>query len=343
MATYDSILEEQRKKEQAAAQKIYEQRSASNTNMNNAYVADINKIVDQSTKNATDKIQNDIEKLPQQYQSAYDTNAIQQKINERQVAERMANLGLTDSGLNRTQQTAINIQRANADAALTQQKNAAINNLKEQIADVVASGELQKQQTAAESRYNLAQTNNTLYNNLMDNAESKAVSYANNWQEQQTAIEKERIQQQAAIEKAKIAAQGKTKNGSTETPFSDDSGSNYTKPTKEILQKALAIRIAKGDQAYKDYMKNFPTYDVEAVDDYVNTYSNANYWTVNNKGGINWFGGIDNNASVKDSYGNVYTMKELYNLLVSAGMDKSKAKQYVIDLQLSNGMSTSTK
>lgn len=190
MATYDSILEEQRKKEQAAAQKIYEQRSAANTNMNNAYVADMNKIVDQSTQNATNKIQSDIEKLPQQYQSAYDTNAIQQKINERQVAERMANLGLTDSGLNRTQQTAINIQRANADAALTQQKNAAINNLKEQIADVVASGELQKQQTAAESRYNLAQTNNTLYNNLMDNAESKAVSYANNWQEQQTAIQK---------------------------------------------------------------------------------------------------------------------------------------------------------
>lgn len=329
MATYDSILEEQRKKEQAAAQKIYEQRSAANTNMNNAYVADINKIVDQSTKNATDKIQKDIEKLPQQYQSAYDTNAIQQKINERQVAERMANLGLTDSGLNRTQQTAINIQRANADASLTQQKNAAINNLKEQIADVVASGELQKQQTAAESRYNLAQTNNTLYNNLMDNAESKAVSYANNWQEQQTAIQK-----------AKIKAQGKTTNGSTETPFSDDSGTNYTKPTKEILQKALSIKIAKGDQAYMDYISNLGAYDVESIDDYVNTYSNVNHWTVNDKGGINWFGGIDNNASVKDSYGNVYTMKELYDLLVSAGMDKSKAKNYVMNLQFSQGLST---
>lgn len=237
MATYDSILEEQRKKEQAEAQKIYEQRSAANTNMNNAYVADINKIVDQSTKNATDKIQNDIEKLPQQYQSAYDTNAIQQKINERQVAERMANLGLTDSGLNRTQQTAINIQRANADAALTQQKNAAINNLKEQIADVVASGELQKQQTAAESRYNLAQTNNTLYNNLMDNAESKAVSYANNWQEQQTAIQKERIQQQAAIEKAKISAK-----------------SSQKEMKEEYLSAAEEAYSTGGEQALQNYL-----------------------------------------------------------------------------------------
>lgn len=56
--------------------------------------------------------------------------AVQKLINERKVAESMANLGLTDSGLNRTQQTAIQLSAANAGYNLNRQKQQAIDKIK---------------------------------------------------------------------------------------------------------------------------------------------------------------------------------------------------------------------
>lgn len=56
-------------------------------------------------------------------------------------------------------------------------------------------------------------------------------------------------------------------------------------------------------------------------------------WTVVDKGGINWFGGIDNNGKVKDQYGNTYTLDKLVTALTSEGMSKSDAKAYVKKLQ----------
>lgn len=63
------------------------------------------------------------------YQDQYRENAVQKAINERQVAESMANLGLTDSGLNRTQQTAVQLSVANNKAAIDRQRRSAIDKL----------------------------------------------------------------------------------------------------------------------------------------------------------------------------------------------------------------------
>jgi hypothetical protein len=60
---------------------------------------------------------------------------------------------------------------------------------------------------------------------------------------------------------------------------------------------------------------------------------NARNWTLVSGGGINWFGGIDNNAKVKDQYGNTYTLDKLVDALVAEGMKKSEAKDYVKKLQ----------
>lgn len=63
------------------------------------------------------------------YEDQYRANAVQKAINERQVAESMANLGLTDSGLNRTQQTAVQLAHANNKAAIDRQRQAGIDRL----------------------------------------------------------------------------------------------------------------------------------------------------------------------------------------------------------------------
>lgn len=170
---YDDHYNKNLKKTQDEIKK----QQAQNTATSNAYVADLNAIVDKNISNSVNKVQGEIDKLPTRYQSGFDANAIQQKINERQVAERMANMGMTNSGLNRTQQTAINIQRSNADAALRTQINSATNSLKQQIADLYASGESQKAENSAKARYDLEQKNQAVYENMMNNLYSSSSAY----------------------------------------------------------------------------------------------------------------------------------------------------------------------
>ena len=189
---YDDYYNKNLKKTQDEIKKQQTQ----NTTTSNAYVADLNAIVDKNISNSVNKVQGEIDKLPTQYQSGFDANAIQQKINERQVAERMANMGMTNSGLNRTQQTAINIQRSNADAALRTQINSATNSLKQQIADLYASGESQKAENSAKARYDLEQKNQAVYENMMNNLYSSSSAY-----------EKAMIEADAKAEEARIKAE----------------------------------------------------------------------------------------------------------------------------------------
>lgn len=199
---YDEFYKKNLKKTQEEIKKQQDQ----NTATSNAYVADINSIVDKNISNSVNKVQGQIDSLPTQYQTSFDANAIQQKINERQVAERMANMGMTNSGLNRTQQTAINIQRSNADAALRQQINGATNSLRQQIADLYASGESQKAENAAKERYNLEQKNQSVYDTGMSNLYSAASDYENARIEADTKIEEARIKaEQEAVKTSQEA------------------------------------------------------------------------------------------------------------------------------------------
>ena len=60
-------------------------------------------------------------------------------------------------------------------------------------------------------------------------------------------------------------------------------------------------------------------------------------WTLVDDGGVNWLWGVDNNAKVKDQYGNTYRLDKLIDALVAEGMSKSDAKTYVKNLQKSLG------
>lgn len=60
-------------------------------------------------------------------------------------------------------------------------------------------------------------------------------------------------------------------------------------------------------------------------------------WTVVDKGGNNYFGGIDNNAIAKDQYGNEYRMDDLYKELKKT-MSAKDAKAYIVKLQKDIGL-----
>lgn len=73
------------------------------------------------------------------YEDQYRENAVQKEINKRQVAESMANMGLTDSGLNRTQQTAVQLSYGNNKAAIDRAKRQSIDDIElKKTADLAA-------------------------------------------------------------------------------------------------------------------------------------------------------------------------------------------------------------
>lgn len=169
----------------------------------------INAAIDREAGAATESYQNRINGAADEFQSLYDRNALQEMISRRQVEESMANMGLTDSGLNRTQQTAIALQRGNADAATSKQQRDYVTKAQEAIDTIRASAASQKAQQAATTR----KATDDWYVNAMAGAEqSSAQSAAAQYQaEQEYAAQIEAAQIEAAAKEraARIEAQQK--------------------------------------------------------------------------------------------------------------------------------------
>ena len=89
----------------------------------------IKSVSEMQKKSVTDIYNKQSDDTEVAYEDDYRENAVQKLINEREVAENMANLGLTDSGLNRTQQTAIQLSYANNKAKLDRQKQAQLDTI----------------------------------------------------------------------------------------------------------------------------------------------------------------------------------------------------------------------
>lgn len=84
------------------------------------------------------------------YRGVYDANAVNELVARRNVEEAMANMGLTDSGLNATQQTAISLQRGRADSQTTQQKQAAVDAIMRELDNVRAQYNAEKTAASAD-------------------------------------------------------------------------------------------------------------------------------------------------------------------------------------------------
>ncbi len=156
------------------------------TDLANSTLTGTLNLIDQNTQSSIKPLEQKKEALPQQYQSYFDTNALQNLVNQRQLEERMANLGLTNSGLNRTQETALAVQKSNTAAAYNQKKQAAILSLDNQINELIASGNLKKQEATLKSKsalqsqlYSLEDTYNTNrqnYASSMEQADKQAAA-----------------------------------------------------------------------------------------------------------------------------------------------------------------------
>ena len=78
------------------------------------------------------------------YRQLYDANAVDELVARRDIEETLANMGLTDSGLNRTQQTAISLSRSRADSQVSRQKQEAVNAIMRELDSLRAQYTAQK-------------------------------------------------------------------------------------------------------------------------------------------------------------------------------------------------------
>ena len=111
------------------------------------------------------------------YASDYERNAVQKLINEKKVAETNANLGLTDSGLNRTQQTAVQLSYANQKGKLDLARQQALDKLSSDLASYVTGINNQREADKLSVNQFYDQQSNTiateLYNTDVEDARKR--------------------------------------------------------------------------------------------------------------------------------------------------------------------------
>ena len=120
----------------------------------------------------------------------------------------------------------------------------------------------------------------------------------------------------------------------------DESGGGNVNVSDEIVSRLESAADNHELADYLDRLAENGTITEETADSLFVQYRqpeqaplSERQWTLAEDGGMNWFGGIDNNAVVRDQYGNQYRLDKLVDALTAEGMDKSDAKEYVKALQ----------
>ena len=227
----------------AQAQAQYADAAKKNKENADAYKQSVGEIFDTQRDQVNKQAEADTQKVGSQYKGLYDEAALQQLVNERNLKQRQASLGLTDSGLTASQQTAIQVSRGNADAKISAQKQAAIDSITLQLEQYLAQIEQNRASSFAEIDYNLNNTNTNLYNTLMSQA------YSND-----AAVAAANAQAQATIEAARIAA--------AEKAASEHKSelNNYYKNAKYLMENV-------GEEAAYNYLDNLYLVNAKITDD----------------------------------------------------------------------------
>ena len=103
----------------------------------------VNQTATQQKATVQDMYNSEINKTKQSYEDENQRNLVQKYVNEQQIAENMSNLGLTDSGLNRTQQTAAQLSYSNNRSKIDRQLQSAVDafvqNMNSKLTDIETS------------------------------------------------------------------------------------------------------------------------------------------------------------------------------------------------------------
>ena len=150
-----------------------------------------------------------------QYESDYERNAVQKLINEKMIAEKNVNLGLHDSGLNRTQQSAVQLSYANQKGDIDLAKQSVLDELNMRLTDAVTTLQNEKASGIREienswDTYSTEQGTNAYnsklqyYNDLIKSDTEALAAIEQAEIEAQAEIVKKQIEENARLEKKQI-------------------------------------------------------------------------------------------------------------------------------------------
>ena len=170
----------------------------------NADIAASGKSYDTQREQTQNTYNQQIRNTESSYEDLYRENAVQKFINEKEIAENMANLGLTDSGLNRTQQTAAQLSYANSKNKIDVNRRKAVDSLTLALANAISSIDTEKAQAAEKIRSSYESSwqsaaQSTYAKELEEETAQKKAEYDYNlkiYEKQQKALEK--AQEEAA-------------------------------------------------------------------------------------------------------------------------------------------------
>lgn len=188
--------------------------------------------------------QQQISELEGKYRTIYDENAVRQYVGERRVAENMANLGLTDSGLNRTQQTALQVSRGNADHSTRLQYEAAVRSIEQSVRDEIASNDasLNKQLYTIDEQV-ATDNSNRLYNAQIKQLETVQKA-------EKEATEKAEKEQKEAAEKQQQEHKSKVNSLATALKTSRQSGVGADEATQILRDFIIRYNLSRADAEY---------------------------------------------------------------------------------------------
>lgn len=174
----------------------------------------INTGYDSQISNTQKFYDKEIEDTKTSYENQYTKNSVQNEINKMKIEQSMASLGLTDSGLNRTQQTAAQLSYANQKGDIDLARQSKLDELSLKLTDAITTLENNK---ASDIRKTENYWNDLSYNQGVS-AYNDKLNYHNDqikgYTEELADIIEAENNAAAEVQKALISVRGNTENNS---------------------------------------------------------------------------------------------------------------------------------
>ena len=281
-----ATLEEFTKKEkQKADQQLADISTKQRQNVDNS-IQQYGQNIDNQVAATNQEYQKQIDDAPSRYRSLYDQNTISQLVAKKNLQESMANAGLTNSGLNRSEMTAIELQKGNADNAVSQQKQQFIDSLKSAMSKVIAEGEAKKSDYANQMNTNYTDWYNQAAMSLDQAARDNATQLYN--QQEQNATDTKNAYIKAGYtynsktKKWEAPSASATLDSTIRTLAADLLKKGTATTADEALQMAQGIYGVGSQNNTKNQSK--VVQDVDNVMKDFDAQSVANFWTFWGKG-----------------------------------------------------------
>lgn len=197
-------------------------------------------VYDNNAKTITDSYNAQIDEAKDSYEDQYRENAVQKKVNEFYIAEEMANMGLTNSGLNRTQITANQLSYSNNKAKIDMQRQSMVDKLTLEMQGYLTENE--NTRISAEQSIKDAHEQADLVEATESyNTQLQAEVDAYNAEQERLAKEAEALYDyQTAIDKANISAAAEVQKQAIKSSYSSSQ-----KQQKETEKNSWIIKANK--------------------------------------------------------------------------------------------------